>query len=61
MARALRRADLEPQGVAEGDEHAAARHGLVALVLADGLRRDAVADRGGEAAQREPRGRARQP
>ena len=48
------------QGVGEGDEHAAARHGLVALVLADGLRRDAVADRRGEAAQREPRGRARQ-
>ena len=48
------------QAVGEGDEHAAARHGLVALVLADGLRRDAVADRPGEAAQREPRGRARQ-
>ena len=48
------------QRVREGEEHAAARHGLVALVLADGLRRDAVADRRGEAPQREPGGRARQ-
>ena len=42
------------QGVGERNEYGAPRHGLVPFVLADGLRRDAVADGVRKCAQRKP-------
>ena len=49
--------DRRVQGVGERDEDAAARHGFVALILADGLRRNQMVDGSREVSQREPGGR----